>query len=210
MYENIQFVVFDHSKPNQWLKAWLKQCDHVALLSDLPINGGEFSDFIAMRRNQVAKWFLDNSELPWLVFVDHDHVIDENADALFGSDADVAAAAYVRANGTLAHDAEGSVGCGLLKMSRVALLKIGSPWFQFEFSDDGCSVKQCECGYFSARARDAGYLPKKIGRVMHLVTTVSMPTVDGNAAVKFLKDVSITTSTPSAHSETHTHVGGQG
>jgi len=27
-------------------------------------------------------------------------------------------------------------------------------------------------------------------------------------AVKFLKDVSITTSTPSAHSETHTHVGG--
>jgi len=206
MYPDIQFVVFDHSPINIHLKRWLATCDNSVRLSDLDLGGGDFSDFIAMRRNRVVKWFLDKTDFSSLVMLDHDHILDDSVNPLLESDIDVAGASYVRSNGTLVHDSPASIGAGCLRVSRTALEKIGAPWFAFEFNDDGTDIKQCECGFFSVKAQKAGYFPRKIGRAMHLVTVASRATKEGKAGVMFLNQLDLIVDRPSEHSDSHTHL----
>jgi hypothetical protein len=47
------------------------------------------------------------------------------------------------------------------------------PWFAMKVSGDGYSWKLCECGYFTVKARQAGFNPIKVGSIDHQITVTA-------------------------------------
>jgi len=206
IFSDTLVVVFDKGGVNSYLRAFLPACPYVLRASDLPVGDGRFLDMLASRRNRVVRWFLDNTDLPWLLMLDRDMVVGDNTWPLFTCEYNVAGASYVRDAGVISHDVLGEVGCGCLRVSRVALEKIQPPWFQFTFDSTGENVELCECSYFCLKARSAGYTPTKVGRVGHLITMLAEPDDDGQVGFMFKRQLKMSVGIPSEHSPTHTHV----
>lgn len=187
-YENIQVVVFDGRGVNLMLADWLGNFPHVDRAGS--IAGSVVPDTVASWRNRAIRWFLEHTELPDVLMLDDDMVPVHGTDALLRSDADVAAARYIRKDGHEVHADDGEGGCGCMKISRNALEKIDPPWFAFEFSDDGSRVTSCECGYFSRKARRAGFHPVKAGVIGHVVPVVVVPAESEGSScrMKFLPE----------------------
>jgi len=187
-YGNIQVVVFDGRGVNPMLADWLGNFPHVERAGSTV--GSVVPDTVASRRNRAIRWFLEYTELPDVLMLDDDMVPVRGTDALLESDADVAAARYIRKDGHEVHADDGEGGCGCMKISRNALERIEPPWFAFEFSDDGCEVKSCECGYFSSKARGAGFHPVKSGVIGHVVPVVVLPAESEGSScrMKFLPE----------------------
>ena len=189
--DDIQVAVFDHEPPNRWLKAYLARFAHAARVSQILDDEDRFADFIATRRNRVAEWFLAETDLAYLLMLDHDHIPGDELEPLLASAADVVGTAYVRASGNSAHPGDGDAGAGCLRISRTALERIGPPWFAFVFNARGTAIDLCECGYFCRKARAAGFHPVKAGSIDHIIPMVARPIAGEHtkARVTFLKDL---------------------
>ena len=202
----IQIAVFDHKPPNPWLKTYIARFAHAVRVSDiLDDEDDRFADFIAIRRNRVAAWFLAETDLAHLLMIDHDHIPGPELDPLIASEADVVGAEYIRGSGNSAHPGDGEAGAGCLRISRVALERIPPPWFAFITNDRGTAIRLCECGYFCNRARAAGYHPVKAGAVDHIIPMAARPIAGDQtkAHVTFIKDISAPTSAKCAAHGTH-------
>lgn len=181
MNKDIQVVVLDNRAVNPYLLHWLERFKHVRLTSK--VCPGEFNslDMVACKRNRAIKWFLNETKLPWLLMLDDDIIpLDGLADSpdtwpLIESDKDVTSARFVAKRGNEAHGRPGDVAMAAAKMSRAALKRIKPPWTQFAFNEDGTDRVSCECDYFAAKAKEAGFFPVKAGAVGHIVQACVVP-----------------------------------
>lgn len=199
MNKNIQVVVFDQRGPNPYLATWLERFKHVRLTSKASPDQFNGLDHLAVKRNQQIKWFLAETRLPWLLMLDDDIVpLDGLKDCpntwpLIESDKDVASARFVAKAGNEAHGRRGDFAFACAKVSRNALKKMGTPWSHFDFNEDGDEVARCECDYFAAKAKDAGFFPVKVGAVGHIVTAALIPaakqTKDAMCRIKLLSQL---------------------
>ncbi|GAG23195.1 unnamed protein product, partial [marine sediment metagenome] len=78
----------------------------------------------------------------------------------------------------------GDVAMAAMKVSRTALKKIKPPWTQFQFNEEGTERTCCECDYFAAKAKEAGFFPTKAGNVGHIVSACVIPISEIGASNK--------------------------
>jgi len=160
-------VIFDGLRVNPVLTWWLHRYDY-RRASEF---GCAFPHGIGHWRNAVAQWFLENTVDDYLLMIDHDIIPTPEAQLVLDSKLDIVGAEYMGNVGAKAHDQEGYLGCGFLKISRKALEDIGEEWFT--------NGKGCECGIFCAKAHAKGHHPVKVGRVGHVIDTAMIPVDEG-------------------------------
>lgn len=179
--KDIQVALFDSGPVNPWLSRWLERFEHVRLTSRGSPDDFGGKDFLAVKRNHTLKWFLEKTDLPWVLMMDGDIVpldgLEDCPDTwpLIECQADIASARAIGKSGHEAHGKEGDLSMAAVKISRRALERMKPPWALFGYSEDGTSTTHCECDYFAAKARGAGYCPVKAGAVGHLATAVLIP-----------------------------------
>lgn len=186
-------VVLDKRGMNPFLANWLTRFRHVHLVSDEAPDdriSDEFEslDLVPMMRCRLFKRFLTETKLPWLVMFDGDVIpLDDVADSpatwpLIRSRKDIASAHFVGRGGGESHGQPGGLAIAAMKISRTALLRIPAPWAAFVFNEDGTKRVMCECDFFAARAKEAGYFPVKAGHVAHVVRAAAVPLTDAQKA----------------------------
>jgi len=184
MKEKTAIIVSDSTKVNPVLLRWMKEQPHAFLAGEWCSFKGQ--DLRACQLNGIVTTFL-KTEYEWVLLLDADIYPTADLDTLLASDFDVAGCAFVGKNSITTHGTEeGVISVGCIKISRRVLEKIKPPWFTFELKDSGTSY-QCECSYFCAKARAAGFFPLQIGVVGHLIPMVVLPvgTEEKQIAVRF-------------------------
>lgn len=186
-------VVLDKRGINPFLVNWLTRFRHVHLVSDEAPDdkiSDEFDslDLVPMMRCRLFKRFLTETRLPWLVMFDGDVIpLDDLAacpatSPLIRSTKDIASAHFVGRSGREAHGQPGGLAIAAMKISRTALQRIPAPWAAFVFNEDGTKRIMCECDFFAARAKEAGYYPVKAGHVAHVVRAAALPLTEAQKA----------------------------
>ena len=190
MFPAIQVVILAGPRAvRPELHAWSSQLfdHHTIRHDDWP------RDAIAVRRNRLVQWFLDETDRAWLWSIDDDMIpVGPEAArqlgtaptiALAESDAEVAWCRAVGRDGRLAH--RGSYSAACCKLSRRLLERMARPWFAFELKADGLDVASCECAGFAASARAAGASIEAVGIVAHAGIGAVAPDADGRPVVRF-------------------------
>jgi len=188
MAKKIQIVIMDGAPVNGVLRGWAEKVGGFAYATH--ISAKTYPDLVAMWRNRICDWFLAMTDCSHLLLIDADMVPLPESDDLLATDADVAGAMYIDPNGGIAHEGEGNLGCGALRISRHALETIPRPWFHFELTDNGTAQAACECLWFCRRAQAAGFRPIRVGRFGHIVDTVVVPINQDSFKFKLLSDFS--------------------
>jgi len=193
--DEIQVVVFDFRGVRRHLRSWLDTMPHVKRASDICPEDKGAMYLLAMRRNIVAKWFLEKSSLPWLLMINDNVIPLESVDELLACEADVAGAHFFSRRGGEGHDVDGSVATACVKISRRAFERIPPPYFRYEYNDDHTERLQCECGWFCKQAIAAGFYPVKAGVVAHMIEVALIPPTEsgGQCKMKFLQDIPLAT-----------------
>ena len=180
--KGIQVIILTDKAENPILASWLSRFPNVRRFRDIRVGKpGPF--YVQVAQNQSVRWFLDKTNLPWMLLVDDDMVPVSGTAALMECEADIASATYPAQAGGIVHATPGSLGTGILKVSRHALEKMGPPWFGVKLSEDGCSIAECVCDWFARRAKEAGFFPVKAGICGHIVPYVTLPTEDGGMRI---------------------------
>lgn len=188
MDKKIQIVIMDGSPVNGVLRGWAEKIGNMAYATHIVAK--TYPDLIAMWRNRICDWFLTMTDSTHLLLIDADMVPLPESAELLATDADVAGAMYIDPNGGIAHEGEGNLGCGALRISRHALATIPRPWFHFELTENGTAQAACECLWFCRRAQGAGFRPVRIGKFGHIVSTVVIPRDDDTFKFRLLSDFS--------------------
>lgn len=178
--DKIQIAIFDGQQPDPHLLQWCKQFSHVERVSRFQTKA--IRPHMAVWRNSVCDWFLRETRLEAVLFLEHNKLPAKNTINVIASNADIAWCDYVRRDGDLCHEDPDQLGTGCLRISRHALETIVRPWFNYRLAPDGCSLEQCSCQWFSQRAIEAGFRPVKVGWVARLGDSVFWP-ADGPGSV---------------------------
>ncbi|HUX03081.1 MAG TPA: hypothetical protein VMY35_19140 [Phycisphaerae bacterium] len=185
--DEMQVVVFEWRGANAILSKWLAGFPRVRRMRREA--GYQATDCLAAWRNQAVKWFLKETDKAWLLMLDDDIVPLKETGVLLACEADIAGCHFFSKNGCEGHGEDGHISMAASKLSRRALQTIAPPWFAFGFNADGTEMVQCECDYFTAKARAAGFHPVKAGLVGHIVPAVMIPGEEGKAKLKFLSQL---------------------
>ena len=185
-HPDILMMVFNGLSVCDPLRAWLENQAHVQVAGDF----GRAFPHMGAWRNHAAQWFLDNSTLERVLFLDHDMVPFAGTEPLLEADVDVASALYVGRGGDRHHQGDGLLSAGCLLVTRYALEHIKRPWFDTPLDPTGCGVTTCECLYFVERAKAAGFYPVRLGVVGHIVPTIVIPgrTAEETCQFRFLHE----------------------
>jgi len=193
MFPNLQLaIVSGPMRPNAGLLTWATRFDHWRLWPT-----GRFEDHLAARRNALVAWFLAETDLAALWMIDADMVpIDRETalrlgvgptEALAETSAHAGSCRYIGRPGEVAHGHGLAAGC--LLASRVLLAAMGPPWFRFGYDADHTALTECECRWFTRRARGAKLaLPIQLetaGTIAHAGIGAIYPDADGRPAVLF-------------------------
>ena len=178
--EEIQIVVLDGLPVNMHLREWVEKFPHFGYASHIDDKG--YPDLVSVWRNKIADWFLSQTDLKYLLMLDHDMIPTVETLPIIKEDAPLMGCHYISSSGEECHDAEGYVGCGCIRIRRDVLEAVDRPWFQFILKPDGLSAEQCECGYFCIKATEAGFYPVKRGRMGHIMPSGVSPKADGETA----------------------------
>ena len=179
--KDVQVVVFDTRPLNSYLSKWLERFKHVQFTSKICPGSFNSLDLVPCKRNQAIKWFLEETKLKWLLMLDDDIIpLDDLANCpktwpLIKSEKDVVSARFISKMGNEAHGRGGDVAMAAVKISRTLLKKIKPPYTHFAFNADETERMVCECDYFAAKCRDAGFYPTKAGAVGHIVQAAVVP-----------------------------------
>jgi len=187
-YDDIQIVAVDFRGVMPNLRRWLDEMPNVKYASDICSNSFRGIDLLAVWRNQIAEWFLKNTDKGWLVTFDDDVIPCEATAQLLECRADVAACHFFARSGFEGHGNDGSVSMAALKVARRALERIERPWFKFHFNDKHTKLVMCECEHFCGQARKAGFHPVKAGLVYHAMKVAIIPpsSEDDSCRMQFL------------------------
>ncbi len=150
-----------------------------------------FPDALAVTRNRTVEFFLHRCDFEWMLLLDDDIVPLPEMEAMLQSADPIAGCAYIGRRGAVEHPENGELAAGCLKVHRVVFEKLIRPYFMFEFTSDGLSRTACECAYFCRKAREAGYVPQRIGRVGHIIQTVAIPDADSRMRLLLPGDPSL-------------------
>ena len=189
--DKIQVVVIDFRGVRRHLRSWLDTMPHVKMASDICSEDKGAMYLIAMRRNIIAKWFLEKTNLPWLMMLNDNVIPLESINELIACDADVAGAHFFSRHGCEGHDVDGTVSTACIKISRQALKRTATPWFKHAYNADHTHRLQCECAWFCDQARAAGFYPVKVGLIAHVIEVALIPPKEtgGSCQMKFLQDM---------------------
>ena len=172
--KDIQIVIFDGLPVEPLCKAWAESLCDTKLASDIWKCRPILSD-LAVLRNRLCDWFLKKTDKKALLFLEHSKIPDNDTLPVLVSDADIVAAEYCSSKHEKVHDENGCVGTGCLRISRVALLKMKTPYFNYVQADDGLSIRKCSCMWFCERAQEAGYHPVTAGRISRMQNIIVTP-----------------------------------
>jgi len=185
-YPDIQVVIMDYKHIPPITREWLRQFDHVGYASEICDGGCGSQDFIVIKRNLVAQWFLERTDREYLVMIDEDVRPDIDTYLMLDNKADICSAHFFGKPGWLAHNHPGQVSMAACKISRSVFEKTDRPWFKILYNDYHTEVVKCECDWFASQVRLAGFYPVKAGRVVHAVTVLAVPPDDDKRTFKFL------------------------
>lgn len=187
----IMVVPVDFRGVNRHLRRWLDSMPCVKYASDICDHTFGGLDLLAVWRNCIAQWFLEETDKPWLLMLDDDIIPQESMTELLDSQADVAACHFFARGGGEGHEDDGIVSMASLKVSRRALERIKRPWFRFEFNVNQTRLIGCECNWFCKQAQAAGFHPVKVGLVAHIIPVALIPPEKpgGSCRMKFPRDI---------------------
>ena len=155
-YPDIQFVVL-RGRPtvNRHLRQFGASAAHYREFPGSATWTGTFAI-----RNEMFRWFLAETDLPWLVMLDDDIVLTTESEMFLLSDTDVAGPHVADAAGHEAHPT--GLATGAVKFSRKAVQSLGSFWAPPTNGGCGCSTLYNAC-------RKAGLVITKAGVVGHRI-----------------------------------------
>ena len=171
-------VIFDgRGDVNPVLALWAKRFPNVARVSQLGIDQ---TAPIHQQRNAVWQQWLTTSTTDWLLMVDDDMIPTALTEPLLSSHRLMAGARYWGRIGKESHAPDGEVGCGCLRVNRLAADLLGPDPFT-------PNPGECECSAFCRRCREAGIWPAKLGRIGHCIGVYVMPgeTADDDYRIMF-------------------------
>lgn len=185
-YEKIQVVVFDFRGVGRHLRSFLDIMPNVKRASDICPDDKGAMYLLPMRRNVVAQWFLEQTDLPWLLMVNDNVIPLPEIKELLDCKADVAGAHFFSRAGHEGHTADGSACTACMKVSRTALERIPRPWFKHEFNADHTERLMCDCGWFCKQAIAVGFHPLKVGLVAHVMEVAIAPPLTEKGECRFM------------------------
>jgi len=117
-------------------------------------------------RNEIFRWFITETDLPWLVMLDDDIVLTVESEPFILGEADVTGPHVVDARGREAHPT--GLASGAIKFSRRAVGRLDQCWAAPVDGTCGCNMLYNEC-------RKAGLGVAKAGTVGHRVPVTVFP-----------------------------------
>lgn len=134
-----------------------------------------------VRNRAVNRFLIEDGDHRHLLMLDADVIWLPETEAILTETADeIAYANYADKMGGLAH--AGELGCACLRISREAAAAIAPPWFKFTHDTMGCADVACECSYFRHKAIAAGFTPRALCAIGHIIPMLAVPNGKG---VKF-------------------------
>jgi hypothetical protein len=124
-----------------------------------------------IRCQAVHRFVLPRTDLKRVLLLDRDMEPGPETDPLLVSTAPLAVAIYLIGD-MRGWSSDGAAHCGCMMVDAEVFRKLAeekdTPLFYFPRTKDNTSVTGCECGWFVARARKAGYPPPvKVGWCGH-------------------------------------------
>lgn len=111
------------------------------------------------------------SQFDWFILMDHDVSPFEVTGALTDPFLDDVDAGVVGAEYNTGNDGSWLTGnsfhMGCVRIRGSVLNKIESPWFMFEYTEDGTHITKCECGFYRDKLLQAGVKIERRGKVEH-------------------------------------------
>ena len=161
-YPDIQFVVI-LGKPsvNRHLRQFGETCENFRVVQGAPT----WEDTYKVR-NEVMRWFIEGSRLPWLVMLEDDIVLDESSRPFIESVADITSPRIVEALG--GKEVHRNTITTAAKFSRKAVEMLGECFAPLP----KCG---CDCQRLYAACVEKGIRPIKAGLVGHRIPMTAWP-----------------------------------
>jgi len=162
LYPDIQFAVLK-GRPavNRHLRRFGQAAAHYREFVGSATWAGTFAV-----RNEIFRWFIAETDLPWLVMLDDDIVLTDESASFVLSEADVTGPHIADAQGREAHPT--GLASGAIKFSRRAVEQLDQCWAAPVDGTCGCNMLYNEC-------RKAGLVIAKFGVVGHRVPVTIFP-----------------------------------
>lgn len=142
--------------------------DRSQMLRIRPASDGSYPPVVCMR-NIVTRDILTVDRFKGfenIVWFDNDLQPDHRLNPMFEVEADIVGAQYDLGspNPWLQPD---SVHAAAMRFNRKVIEAMTAPYWLHEYSDDGTSVKSCDCGYFIQKAKALGFTVARAGYSAH-------------------------------------------
>jgi len=111
---------------------------------------------VDIARNRAVEQFLSRRECDWLVMVDRDMIPTADTAPFFTAQGHVVGAMYPLGDEKVWAEPD-RLHCGLMRIHRSVVEKVSPPWFKFVTNERGTMLTECECHYFTRRAKAAGF-----------------------------------------------------
>ena len=161
-YPTIQFAVLrGHATANPWLVAFGATCEHYTEFQGPSTLAATYGT-----KRDMFRWFLAETDLPWLILVDDDGVLTPASRPLLESTADVTTPHVISTAGIEGHPT--SFVPTACKFSRRAVEALIDAWIAPKKGDCGCN------GFHGACIR-AGFAPVKAGDIGHIFPVIAWP-----------------------------------
>jgi hypothetical protein len=173
-WENTLIVGFEYPGPlKSTVWPWLERHGLLEpILLDVP---GTFPNYrrvamapLIVARNRAVRDFIlpVKDKYEWVMMINRDITPTVSSDALLTMQADLKCIECATPVPTCWQAADSWHNhFSLIRMEVFA--KMPPPWFQYIYSDDGCDLLDCDCGYFATKAKALGFTVAHGGYCSH-------------------------------------------
>ena len=130
-------------------------------------NGDGDCPYLCGRNLAIRDCAIGSGDWTDALFIDNDVTPTASTWQFLEGDGDVVACRCSMKGHPHAWDHPEDFHNALWRCKTKVLRAIEPPWFNFIYSDDGCSVLGCDCLYFAKKVRAAGFTIAHRGRASH-------------------------------------------
>jgi len=163
---------------NPALAAWLR---HLAA-AGYAVREAPFDFRVDLVRNREVGRFMDETDAAALLMIDADMVPLADTDVILRAPGPVVFCPYVGQRGTLIDWKTQGLPTGCARIGRRVFEAVGEPWFDYQTDYTIRLATRCEAATFTEKIVRAGFEPRPVGRIGHLLRVVVSPPGPGHRA----------------------------